>query len=73
MLCGTHSENFIAQVDRKISLMGIHFRPGGGTAFFALPASELHNENISFTAQKRPCTPTVESPSVVMQSKLPKY
>ncbi|WP_211178330.1 MULTISPECIES: helix-turn-helix domain-containing protein [Brasilonema] len=47
MLCGTHSENFIAQVDRKISVMGVHFRPGGGTAFFGLPAGELHNENIS--------------------------
>ncbi|MDZ7962557.1 MAG: DUF6597 domain-containing transcriptional factor [Aulosira sp. DedQUE10] len=47
MLCGTHSENFIAQVDRKISVMGVHFRPGGGTAFFRLPAGELHNENIS--------------------------
>ncbi len=47
MLCGTHSENFIVHVDRKISVMGVHFRPGGGTAFFGLPAGELHNENIS--------------------------
>jgi AraC-like DNA-binding protein len=47
MLCGPHSENFIVQVDRQISVMGIHFRPGGGTAFFKLPASELHNETIS--------------------------
>lgn len=47
MLCGTHSENFIAQVDRKISVMGVHSRPGGGTAFFRLPAGELHNETIS--------------------------
>jgi len=47
MLCGTHSENFIVQVDRKISVMGVHFRPGGGTAFFGLPAGKLHNENIS--------------------------
>lgn len=47
MLCGTHSENFIVQVERKISVMGVHFKPGGGTAFFGLPAGELHNENIS--------------------------
>jgi AraC-like DNA-binding protein len=47
MLCGAHSENFIVQVDRNISVMGVHFRPGGGTAFFGIPAGELHNEHIS--------------------------
>jgi AraC-like DNA-binding protein len=47
MLCGMHSKNLIAQIDRKMSVMGVHFRPGGGTAFFGLPAGELHNETIS--------------------------
>lgn len=47
MLCGTHSESFIAHVDSKISMMGVHFRAGGGAAFFELPAGELHNEKIS--------------------------
>jgi AraC-like DNA-binding protein len=47
MLCGTHSENFIAQVDLTLSVMGVHLRPGGGTAFFGRPAGELHNQTIS--------------------------
>ncbi|NJL19561.1 MAG: AraC family transcriptional regulator [Leptolyngbyaceae cyanobacterium SM1_3_5] len=47
MLCGAHSENFIICDTREISVMGIHFKPGGGTAFFDLPAGELHNELIS--------------------------
>jgi AraC-like DNA-binding protein len=47
MLCGSHSESFIVQVDRHTSVMGVHFRPAGGTAFWGLPAGELHNENIS--------------------------
>jgi AraC-like DNA-binding protein len=47
MLCGTHSESFIAQTDCKLSVMGVHFRPAGGTAFFELPSGELHNKNIS--------------------------
>jgi AraC-like DNA-binding protein len=47
MLCGAHSENFIIRETRKISVMGVHFRPGGGTVFFNLPAGELHNEIVS--------------------------
>lgn len=47
MLCGTHSESFVVQVDRKTSVMGVHFRPAGGIAFLGLAAGELHNENIS--------------------------
>jgi hypothetical protein len=47
MLCGTHSENFIIRDDRKMSVMGVHFRPGGGAVFFDLPAGELYNEMIA--------------------------
>jgi AraC-like DNA-binding protein len=47
MLCGPHSENFIIRDERKISLIGVHFRPGGGNAFFDLPAGELYNKIIS--------------------------
>lgn len=47
MLCGTHSENFIIRDADKISVMGVHFKPGGGAAFFELPAGELYNERIS--------------------------
>lgn len=47
MICGTHSENFIIRDANKIFVMGVHFKPGGGAAFFELPAGELYNERIS--------------------------
>jgi AraC-like DNA-binding protein len=47
MLCGAHSQGFIINNDSKISTMGVHFKPGGGTSLFALPAGELHNQQIS--------------------------
>ncbi|BAS60058.1 Transcriptional regulator2C AraC family (plasmid) [Leptolyngbya boryana IAM M-101] len=47
MLCGTHSENFIIRDAHQISIMGVHFKVGGGAAFFELPAGELYNERIS--------------------------
>ncbi|MBF2074573.1 MAG: AraC family transcriptional regulator [Synechococcales cyanobacterium C42_A2020_086] len=47
MICGTHSENFIIRDANKISVIGVHFKPGGGGAFFELPAGELYNERIS--------------------------
>jgi AraC-like DNA-binding protein len=46
-ICGTHSESFIINNDSKISVIGVHFKPGGGISFFGLPAGELHNEIIS--------------------------
>ena len=47
MLCGAHSQGFIINNDNKISMMGVHFKPGGSAAFFSLPAGELHNQQIS--------------------------
>lgn len=46
-LCGTHSEGYIIDNTRKLSIVGVHFKPGGSAAFFKLPAGELHNEIIS--------------------------
>ncbi|MBE9157060.1 AraC family transcriptional regulator [Nodosilinea sp. LEGE 06152] len=48
-LCGPHSKNFVIQDTRTISMMGVHFRPGGGTVFLDLPAGELHNEIVSLS------------------------
>jgi AraC-like DNA-binding protein len=47
MLCGAHSQGFIINNDSKISMMGVHFKPGGSATFFSLPAGELHNQRIS--------------------------
>jgi AraC-like DNA-binding protein len=47
MVCGVHSESFIINNDSKISMMGVHFKPGGNAPFFTMPAGELHNQRIS--------------------------
>jgi AraC-like DNA-binding protein len=47
MICGAHSEDFIIDNHSKMSVMGVHFKPGGSASFFALPAGELHNQIIS--------------------------
>jgi AraC-like DNA-binding protein len=47
MLCGAHSQGFIINNDSKISMMGVHFKPGGSAPFFKLPAEELQNQQIS--------------------------
>lgn len=46
-VCGAHSEGFIISNDQKVSFMGVHFKPGGGAAFFIPPAGELHNQIVS--------------------------
>jgi len=47
MVCGVHSEGFIISNERKVSFIGVHFKPGGSAAFFSLPSGELHNQIIS--------------------------
>lgn len=46
-ICGVHSEGFIIDKNQTTSVIGVHFKPGGNAAFFALPAGELHNQIIS--------------------------
>jgi AraC-like DNA-binding protein len=46
-ICGVHSEGFIIYKNQKTSVIGAHFKPGGSTALFTLPAGELHNQIIS--------------------------
>ncbi|PSB04239.1 AraC family transcriptional regulator [filamentous cyanobacterium CCP2] len=46
MICGTHSEGYIIRIDRKISVMGVHFKPGGSASFLGLPAGELYNQRV---------------------------
>jgi AraC-like DNA-binding protein len=47
MICGAHSEGLIIDIDDKVCVMGVHFKAGGGTPFFALPSGELHNQIVS--------------------------
>lgn len=46
-ICGVHSKGFIIAKKRNCSVLGVHFKPGGSTAFFAVPSGELHNQIIS--------------------------
>lgn len=46
-ICGVHSEGFIIDNDSEVCAIGVHFKPGGGAPFFALPAGELHNQIVS--------------------------
>lgn len=46
MICGTHSEGYIIRIDSKISVIGVHFKPGGSTSFLGLPARELYNQRV---------------------------
>jgi AraC-like DNA-binding protein len=46
MICGVHSESYIISIERKISVMGVHFKPGGSASFLALPAGELSNQRV---------------------------
>ncbi len=54
-ICGVHSESFIINNDSKVSMMGVHFKPGGNAAFFALPAGELHNQIVSLNKLWKNC------------------
>jgi AraC-like DNA-binding protein len=42
-LSGPHSEFIVIDTAPNASMIGAHFRPGGGTAFFPLPLGELQN------------------------------
>jgi len=46
-ICGVHSESFIIDNNSQVCVMGVHFKAGGGTPFFVLPAGELHNQILS--------------------------
>ncbi|MEL6224808.1 MAG: helix-turn-helix domain-containing protein [Cyanobacteria bacterium J06627_8] len=46
-ICGAHSQGFIITRNQSCSVLGVHFKPGGSTAFLSIPAGELHNQIIS--------------------------
>lgn len=42
-LVGAHSQSWVLDTSEAISVIGVHFKAGGGFPFFAMPAGELHN------------------------------
>ena len=47
VICGPHSRYFVLDTSQSGPAVGIHFRPGGATPFFALPADELTDRHVA--------------------------
>lgn len=47
---GAHSTSVILDTSSSLTLIGARFKPGGGCAFFDVPAGELHNISVSLDA-----------------------
>ena len=47
VVCGPHSRYFVLDTSRSAPVVGIHFRPGGATPFFNLPADELTDRHVA--------------------------
>jgi AraC-like DNA-binding protein len=46
-VAGARSEMVVLDTSRPLSVIGVHFKPGGGFPFFGLPAGELHNRSVT--------------------------
>ncbi len=47
VVAGPHSESTILDTRHTLSVIGVHFRPGGAFPFLGMPASELHNQEVA--------------------------
>jgi len=43
LISGAQSEFIVIDTANQASIVGVHFKPGGGFPFFGMPASELHD------------------------------
>src|SRR5262245_44931504 len=50
VVAGPHSRFFVLDTSRPISVIGVHFRPGGAFPFLALPLDELRNQHVALDA-----------------------
>jgi AraC-like DNA-binding protein len=50
VVCGPHSQSFAIGTATKVSVAGVHFKPGGAHPFLKLPAGELHNTHVGLDA-----------------------
>lgn len=46
LLCGPHSESFVIDAPEQSPIIGVHFKAGGVSPFFKVPAAELHNIHV---------------------------
>jgi len=49
-VAGPRSEFFVLDTSRPFSIVGVHFKAGGGFPFFGVPCDELHNRNVDLDA-----------------------
>jgi AraC-like DNA-binding protein len=54
LVCGPHSGFFAIDTAREMSVLGVHFRPGGAFPFFRPPAGELHDAHVPLDAMWGP-------------------
>jgi AraC-like DNA-binding protein len=47
VVAGPHSEFVVIDTASQVSLMGVHFKPGGAFPFFRLPMDELRDTHVS--------------------------
>jgi AraC-like DNA-binding protein len=47
LVVGPHSEHWALDTSRAITVIGVHFKPGGAFPFFGVPANDLHNVRVS--------------------------
>jgi AraC-like DNA-binding protein len=50
IVSGAHSQSFTLDTARPMSVIGVHFKPGGAFPFLGAPAGELHNAHVSLDA-----------------------
>jgi AraC-like DNA-binding protein len=50
IVAGPHSRFFVLDTSRPASVIGVHFKPSGAFAFFALPMDELRNRHVPLDA-----------------------
>jgi AraC-like DNA-binding protein len=59
VICGPHSEFFVLDSASQAAVIGVHFHPGGSHPFLGLPASELHNTQVSLETVWGPAARTL--------------
>ena len=47
VVCGPHARYFVLDTSKSEPALGIHFRPGGASPFFALPVDELTDRHVA--------------------------
>ena len=50
LVSGVQSEFIVIDTANQASILGVHFKPGGGFPFFGMPASELHDVQVPLDA-----------------------